>query len=136
MSAVAENLIMLGHFVGLALKEFIVNLKFFLIRCAFTEYEPFPWLEAVKLPINWFIWINLRTITPLRCVFTIADVADVIYPCQMCYLWDSVHRYWPKPKGQSDWSWAFSLAVCPQPVITCSKLTIETLEKGVKCIQS
>ena len=24
----------------------------------------------------------------------------------------------------------------PQPTITCSKLTVETLEKGVKCVQS
>ena len=31
---------------------------------------------------------------------------------------------------------AFQWSVTPQPAITCSKLTIETLEQGVKYVQS
>ena len=36
-----------------------------------------------------------------------------------------------KKKGQF-----FQWIVCTQPAITCSKLTIETLEQGVKYVQS
>ena len=44
------------------------------------------------------------------------------------YMW---HSYNARPRLRTGRSYVY-----PQPAVTCSKLTIETLEQDVKCVQS